>query len=133
MTLRRALTVALTTGAFLLATGCADEEENDPVEDGQAQTEEQETSDEDSGTTEGSGDEISMSEVEANDSTESCWTVVEGTVYDVTDWIDQHPGGPDRIEQLCGTDGTDMFTGQHSGQSQPEGQLTEFEIGELTD
>lgn len=77
------------------------------------------------------GDTLTMAEVEAHDSADSCWTAIDGTVYDVTAWIDQHPGGASRIEQLCGTDGTAQFQGQHDGQQNPEEQLAEFEIGQL--
>lgn len=34
-------------------------------------------------------------------------------VFDLTDWIPLHPGGPDIIKSLAGTDGTAMFTGMH--------------------
>ncbi|MBO0596306.1 cytochrome b5 domain-containing protein [Nesterenkonia sp. E16_7] len=74
-----------------------------------------------------------MEEVEQNDSPDSCWAVMSGTVYDLTDWIDQHPGGADRIEGLCGTDAAAAFEGQHGDQDGPEGQLAEFEIGTLAD
>lgn len=131
MKLRRALTVVLTTAALLLTAACGDDGGTPPGEEPAETGEQTGNSDDGSGGGDG-GEAITMAEVEENDSADSCWTVVEGTVYDVTDWIDQHPGGPDRIEQLCGADGTDLFTGQHSGQSQPEGQLSEFEIGELT-
>lgn len=79
----------------------------------------------------GESGSLTMEEVESNDSPESCWTVIDGVVYDVTEWIDQHPGGSGRIEQLCGSDGTAQFQGQHGGQENPEEQLAEFEIGEL--
>lgn len=76
---------------------------------------------------------LTMEEVEQNDSPDSCWTVMSGTVYDLTDWIDQHPGGADRIEGLCGTDAAAAFEAQHGDQDGPEGQLAEFEIGTLAD
>ncbi|HLS14658.1 MAG TPA: cytochrome b5-like heme/steroid binding domain-containing protein [Beutenbergiaceae bacterium] len=129
MMLRRALTVVVTTAALLLTAGCSDDG-TDPA--GEEPAGEQTGNSDDGSGVQDAGDAITMAEVEENDSTDSCWTVIEGTVYDVTDWVEQHPGGPDRIEQLCGVDGTDLFTGQHSGQSQPESQLSEFEIGELT-
>lgn len=134
MRLPRTLSAAATITALLLTVGCTsdDEDTTDPDQDEQAQTDEDTTGD-DSETTQESGDQITLTEVEDNDSTDSCWTVIEDRVYDLTEWVDQHPGGEDRIEQLCGTDGTEMFSGQHSGESQPEEQLSEFEIGELTD
>jgi hypothetical protein len=79
------------------------------------------------------GRDIALSEVEQNASAESCWVAIDGDVFDLTDWIPQHPGGADRIEALCGTDGTAQFEGQHGGQGGPESQLEEYRIGELAD
>ena len=58
---------------------------------------------------------------------------IEGTVYDLTDWITQHPGGPDRILGVCGTDASDEFSTQHTGQAEPAEQLSQFAIGELAE
>ncbi|QVQ50919.1 cytochrome b5 domain-containing protein [Spiractinospora alimapuensis] len=73
--------------------------------------------------------ELTLEAVEANDSEESCWTVIDGVVYDLTDWISQHPGGANRILGLCGTDGTERFEGQHGDNPGPTNQLQEFELG----
>lgn len=74
---------------------------------------------------------ITMAQVQQHASATSCWTVVDGKVYDVTNWINQHPGGPQRIIGLCGTDGTAAFHGQHGSQSQPNKTLAGFQIGTL--
>ncbi len=76
---------------------------------------------------------FSMAEVEENSTPDSCWVAIEGRVYDLTAWIDEHPGGPARIEQICGTEASDAFFGQHHGQERPREQLAEFEIGTLGD
>lgn len=64
-------------------------------------------------------------------SSASCWTIVNGSVYDVTAWIGKHPGGADAILSLCGKDGTVAFEGQHGGQRRPEAELASFKIGAL--
>ena len=74
---------------------------------------------------------LTMEQVAQNDSEESCWTVVDGSVYDLTEWINQHPGGASRIIQLCGTDGTSLFQGQHGGSSGPESTLAGYLLGPL--
>lgn len=102
-------------------------------EDADAGVQEDMTEEEDAEAGESSEGVLTMEEVEQNDSPDSCWAVMSGTVYDLTDWIDQHPGGADRIEGLCGTDAEAAFEGQHGGQGGPEGQLAEFEIGTLAD
>ncbi|WP_223881227.1 cytochrome b5-like heme/steroid binding domain-containing protein [Nesterenkonia ebinurensis] len=135
LSLCRMLTVPLLGGALLLAAGCADDEtspDTDPVEADTATAEENGAEDEAAGQ-DLSDQEIAFTEVQENDSTDSCWAVVDQTVYDLTEWIDQHPGGAERIEQLCGTDATEQFTQQHGGDEGPEAQLEEFEIGALED
>lgn len=61
-----------------------------------------------------------------------CWTTVNGSVYDLTKWIAQHPGGSSPIVSLCGRDGSAGFNGQHSGQSNPANQLARFKIGKFS-
>ena len=68
-----------------------------------------------------------------NASAESCWSIVNGQVYDLTAWIDQHPGGSSRILGMCGRDATADFTGQHAGESGPEQFLQGYLLGSLGD
>ncbi|GAA1425210.1 cytochrome b5-like heme/steroid binding domain-containing protein [Agrococcus citreus] len=77
--------------------------------------------------------EISIADVAEHDDSASCWAAIEGTVYDLTDWITEHPGGPERILGICGTDASDEFGGQHAGQADPTEQLSEFAIGALAE
>ena len=70
-----------------------------------------------------------LDQVKAHASASSCWTIVRSTVYDVTSWINQHPGGSGAILQMCGKDATAAFEDQHGGQRRPENELAGFEIG----
>lgn len=72
-----------------------------------------------------------MAQVAAANSAAKCWTAIRGDVYDLTSWVDQHPGGGDKILSICGTDGTAAFEGQHGGQRRPERELAGFKIGTL--
>jgi len=72
-----------------------------------------------------------MEEIAKHNSKESCWTVIRGKVYDLTSWIDKHPGGADKILRICGKDGTDLFVRQHGGKEKPEKILESFKIGVL--
>ena len=74
---------------------------------------------------------ITMEEVARHNSADSCWAVVEGGVYDLTQWIDLHPGGRQRILDLCGTDTTGKFELQHSRNPRSNAQLERLKIGEL--
>lgn len=54
---------------------------------------------------------IPLSEISTHNSKSSCWTTINGGVYDVTSFISKHEGG-DRILNACGVDATDLFTGK---------------------
>ena len=82
-------------------------------------------------TTVGTTGSYTMAQVATHNSATSCWTTINGNVYDVTTWINQHPGGKQAILSLCGVDGTAAFNGQHGGQSRPESELAAFKIGTL--
>ena len=56
---------------------------------------------------------------------------MNGGVYDVTTYIDRHPGGPEKVLAQCGKDGSSAFMGQHGGDSKPENQLAKAKIGNL--
>lgn len=45
-----------------------------------------------------------------------CWTVIDGTIYDLSSYTSEHPGGP-AILNVCGKDGSELFHSQH-GQRQ---------------
>lgn len=72
-----------------------------------------------------------LAEIATHNSSSSCWVAVNGKVYDLTNWINQHPGGADNILGICGTDGTAAFEAQHNGQGEPAKKLDGFAIGVL--
>lgn len=67
---------------------------------------------------------ITKAEVSTHASADSCWSVISGSVYDLTSYITRHPGGKSAILGICGKDGTRMFESQHGGQSKPERVLS---------
>jgi hypothetical protein len=52
-------------------------------------------------------------EVAKNNTAESLWFVIDSKVYDVTDFLDAHPGGEAVLKQVAGTDATDAFYNLH--------------------
>lgn len=74
---------------------------------------------------------LTIGEVAKHNSQSDCYIIVRDSVYDVTKFIPNHPGGPGKIVPLCGKDATSAFTGQHDGQPQPEAALASFKIGAL--
>lgn len=80
-------------------------------------------------TTEPAG--YTMEKVRANNSEVSCWSVIDGNVYDLTKWISSHPGGKGNILSLCGKNGTTEFASKHRGDSNPQARLKGFLLGPL--
>ena len=72
-----------------------------------------------------------MAKVKENNSASSCWSVINGNVYNLTQWINSHPGGPSVIRGLCGVDGTSSFNGKHRGQGSPTATLASYLLGPL--
>jgi cytochrome b involved in lipid metabolism len=58
---------------------------------------------------------INQTELEKHSDRSSCWVAYDGVVYDITDWLLQHPGGISAIESYCGTakEFQEAFTTQH--------------------
>jgi cytochrome b involved in lipid metabolism len=72
---------------------------------------------------------ISAAEVATHATAQSCWSTINGNVYDLTSWIPEHPGGPQAILQLCGKDGSGKFNKQHGGAAMQAKVLAGFKIG----
>ena len=72
-----------------------------------------------------------MAQVKANKSAAKCWSVINGDVYDLTAWINAHPGGAGAITSLCGIDGTQDFIAMHRGQGRPISVLGNYLLGPL--
>ncbi|PPQ63026.1 hypothetical protein CVT24_005972 [Panaeolus cyanescens] len=56
---------------------------------------------------------ISGKEVAAHNTRESCWIIVHGKVYDVTEFLDEHPGGSKIILKYAGKDATQEYDPIH--------------------
>ncbi len=60
-----------------------------------------------------------------------CWSVVNGSVYDLTSWVSRHPGGARAIVGMCGKDASASFTRQHGSAGRPQAALALLKIGSL--
>ena len=74
---------------------------------------------------------LTLDEVKKHNSADDCWSIIDGNVYDLTNWVNSHPGGSSRITSICGKDGSSNFLGQHSNSNSAKSQLTRFELGKL--
>jgi len=52
---------------------------------------------------------ITAEEIKAHTSKDSLWILLHGKVYDVTKFLDEHPGGDEVILAEKGTDATEAF------------------------
>lgn len=75
--------------------------------------------------------EYDISEIESRSTEENCWAAIDGNVYDLSTWVDQHPGGSEKITELCGTDATAAFENMHGGSNKARQALILLKIGTL--
>jgi len=61
----------------------------------------------------GARNDITMAEVARHDKRDDCWIAVEGHAYDVTPFIEVHPGGWLPMVNMAGKDCTDAFANYH--------------------
>lgn len=75
---------------------------------------------------------ITMSDVATHNTRTSCWSVINGGVYDLTSWIPNHPGGEKSILSICGIDGSQKYNREHGGKQKPTTILAGFKLGNLS-
>ncbi|XP_030383178.1 cytochrome b5 [Scaptodrosophila lebanonensis] len=74
--------------------------------------------------------ELTLEQVAHHDSYDDCWIVIYDRVYDVTQFLHDHPGGEDVIMDHAGRDATIAFHGTGHSRAAIE-KMREFLIGEL--
>ncbi len=77
---------------------------------------------------------ISLSELSKHNKSNDCWVAIRGNVYDVTSYLDEHPGGADLILNFCGEDATSAYNnkggeGRHSANA--DSILNTYLLGSL--
>ncbi|XP_045817245.1 cytochrome b5 [Trifolium pratense] len=71
-----------------------------------------------------------IKDVSEHKAKDDCWIIVDGKVYDVTKYLDDHPGGDDVILEATGRDATEDF--EDAGHSKSARELMEqYYIGEF--
>src|SRR5687767_12840585 len=71
---------------------------------------------------------ILMEEVSKHNKEDDLWLVINGNVYDVTKFANEHPGGVDTLVAATGIDGTSDFDGVgHSDDAKKK--LAAYKIG----
>ena len=74
---------------------------------------------------------IKASTVAKHSSQANCWSIVGKGVYNLTSYVNRHPGGSAMITAICGRNGTSAFNSQHSGDGNATATLATFKVGRL--
>lgn len=73
-----------------------------------------------------------LADISSHNNASSCYSIVSGSVYDLTMWVNLHPGGKSAILSMCGNDGTDAFMNEHNGKAKFMKILARYKIGTIT-
>ncbi|KPA77731.1 putative mitochondrial cytochrome b5-like protein [Leptomonas pyrrhocoris] len=73
---------------------------------------------------------IRLSEVEKHTTEDDLWFVKDRKVYDITKFVDQHPGGADTLLGVAGKDGTSDFDAVGHSDTAIE-DLARYYIGDI--
>ncbi|KAI9732623.1 MAG: Cytochrome b2, mitochondrial precursor [Cirrosporium novae-zelandiae] len=61
----------------------------------------------------GSQEKLTGEAIAKHNSRDSCWVIIHGKAYDVTEFLPEHPGGPKIILKYAGKDATEEFDPIH--------------------
>ncbi|XP_074646344.1 cytochrome b5-like [Tubulanus polymorphus] len=76
--------------------------------------------------------QFTLEEVKKHNDSRSCWIVIHDIVYDVTKFLEEHPGGEEVLLEQAGSFGTEPF--EDVGHSTDARELMkDFVIGEIVD
>ena len=65
-------------------------------------------------------EEYSLEDIAKHNTKEDLWIAVKGVVMNVTDWVDEHPGGPQALFSHMGKDASDEFEMLHDDEVIPK-------------
>lgn len=76
---------------------------------------------------------FTQEEVSRHNSIDDCWVIYNGFVYNITEFLEKHPGGAELILDKGGKDITELFEDEnfHKHSSAAHNLLREYKIGIL--
>ncbi|KAJ3784407.1 glyoxylate dehydrogenase [Lentinula aff. detonsa] len=74
---------------------------------------------------------LSTQTISEHASKDSCWIIVHGKVYDVTGFLDEHPGGSKIILKYAGKDATEAYEPIHPPNAIIDNLSTEKHLGDV--
>merc|ERR1711871_751538 len=75
---------------------------------------------------------FTMAEVAKHDKKDDCWIILDDRCYDITAFVDRHPGGVGPVVNMAGKDATDVFANYHAARVY-RNMLPQYLVGEVTD
>ncbi|XP_038832890.1 cytochrome b5 reductase 4 isoform X2 [Salvelinus namaycush] len=74
--------------------------------------------------------DVTEEELQKHNTRDDCWTCIRGMVYNVSPYMDFHPGGEEELMKAAGKDGTDLFDQVHRWVNY-ESMLKECMVGRM--
>ncbi|KAJ8755526.1 hypothetical protein K2173_019324 [Erythroxylum novogranatense] len=78
----------------------------------------------------GDGKLFTLAQVSEHNNAKDCWLIIDGKVYDVTKFLEDHPGGDEVLLTATGKDATDDFEDVGHSTSARE-MMEQFYVGEI--
>ncbi|KAF8014260.1 hypothetical protein BT93_H0181 [Corymbia citriodora subsp. variegata] len=73
---------------------------------------------------------FTLAEVSEHNNSKDCWLIIDGKVYNVTNFLEDHPGGDEVLLSATGKDATDDFEDVgHS--SSARAMMDEYLVGDI--
>ena len=82
------------------------------------------------------GTVYTLEEVAEHDNAEDCWMVIEGNVYDFTDYMPNHPAPPVVMVGWCGREATEGMTTKGYGNNHSDAaweMMAPYQVGVLAE
>ncbi|XP_050219924.1 cytochrome b5-like [Mercurialis annua] len=78
----------------------------------------------------GDGKVFTLAQVSEHNNPKDCWLIIDGKVYDVTTFLEEHPGGDEVLLSATGKDATDDFedVGHSTGARET---MDQYYVGEI--
>lgn len=82
----------------------------------------------------GDAQHFTLAEVAAHDSEDDCWMVIDGKVYDFTNYLPKHPAALDIMLEWCGKEASEAYKTKGYGRPhspRADAMMPEYQVGTL--